>query len=118
MGITACGGYEFDTEADWSRGTGFMVESPFDFKEDTRTQWAVDLGAFSDYSKNSTQTGVSVCQNVGIHPRMVETNRTLAQGVPRGQASSQARQNLTGASANGAPLSPVVVSLPSLSFRI
>ncbi len=72
MGVATCGGYEFETEADWSRGTGFMAESPFNFKEDAQTQWAVDLGAYSDYSKNSTQTGVSVCGNIGRHSRMAE----------------------------------------------
>jgi len=70
MGVTTCGGYEFDTEADWSRGIGFMMESPFNFKESAETQWEVDLGAFSDYSKNSTQTGVSICGNIAIHAPM------------------------------------------------
>ncbi len=65
MGIATCGGYEFETGADWSRGIGFIAKSPFEFKEDSTTQWKVNLGTFSDYSKNSTQTGVLVCGNIG-----------------------------------------------------
>ena len=92
MGVTACGGYEFETETDWSRGIGFLQESPFDFHDAPRTQWKVDLGVFSDYSKNSTQAGVSVCGNiVGQRP----ANRQNMFQAVRGQASSQARQYLT-----------------------
>lgn len=80
MGIAACGGYEFSTEADWSRGIGFMRDSPFVFSDAPRTQWKVDLGVFSDYSKNSTQAGVSVCADIGLPSRSVET--VLLKDVP------------------------------------
>jgi hypothetical protein len=73
LGVTACGGFEFNTEADWSRGIGFLRESPFDFQDAPRTQWQVDIGAFSDYSKNSTQTGVSVCGNINPPPTIATT---------------------------------------------
>ncbi len=75
MGVATCGGYEFNTEADWSRGIGFMLESPFVFREAPGTQWHVDLGGFSDYSKNSTQAGVSVCDNISPPSRAVTTAR-------------------------------------------
>ncbi len=89
MGIATCGGYEFETEADWSRGIGFMLESPFTFTVDVGTQWAVDLGAFSDYSRNSTQNGVSVCGNIGRLPQIVETVLSMgSQGT--GQLTSPA----------------------------
>ena len=86
MGVTTCGGYEFETETDWSRGTGFLQESPFEFKAAPRIQWKVDLGAFSDYSKNSTQAGVSVCGNIGprvqtVHPGSLPT--TSRSATPR-----------------------------------
>ncbi len=83
MGITTCGGYEFDTEADWSRGIGFILESPFVFRDAPGTQWHVDLGAFSDYSKNSTQAGVSVCGNIGPPPKSV--NSDLLMDLPAGR---------------------------------
>ncbi|MCP3952309.1 MAG: hypothetical protein GY697_08855 [Desulfobacterales bacterium] len=73
MGITTCGGYEFSTEADWSRGIGFMRDSPFVFKDAPRIQWHVDLGVFSDYSRNSTQAGVSVCGNIRLPSQSVKT---------------------------------------------
>jgi hypothetical protein len=73
MGVTTCGGFEFNTEADWSRGIGFLRESPFDFQDAPRTHWQVDLGAFSDYSKNSTQTGVSVCGDINPPPTIATT---------------------------------------------
>jgi len=94
MGITTCGGFEFITEPDWSRGIGFMVESPYDFRNAPRIQWKVDLGAFSDYSKNSTQTGVSICDN--LRPSLPAVAENASQAVAAGgQTSSQARQYLT-----------------------
>ena len=95
MGITTCGGYEFNTEADWSRGIGFMLESPFVFRDAPSTQWHVDLGAFSDYSKNSTQAGVSVCGDLETPLQTGEDN--TIQGAASGHASSQARQYFMGA---------------------
>ncbi len=80
MGIATCGGYEFNTEADWSRGIGFMLESPYVFRSAPSTQWYVDLGAFSDYSKNSTQAGVSVCDNINLPSKVVTT--ALLKGLP------------------------------------
>lgn len=58
MGIYSCGGYEFYRSDDFSRGLGFLKESPFMFKRDKSIQWSVDLSNASPYSKNSTQTGV------------------------------------------------------------
>ncbi len=80
MGIATCGGYEFSTDADWSRGIGFMVECPFVFRDAPSTQWHVELGAFSDYSKNSTQAGVSVCDNISLPSKVVATKRF--KGLP------------------------------------
>jgi len=85
MGVTTCGGYEFNTEADWSRGIGFMLDSPFVFSDAPRTQWKVDLGVFSDYSKNSTQAGVSVCADIGLPSRSAET--VLLKDLPAGMST-------------------------------
>jgi hypothetical protein len=95
MGVTTCGGFEFEAEADWSRGIGFLVESPFDFRDAPRIQWQVDLGAFSDYSKNSTQAGVSVCGNINA-PHIFDDR--VYEGIASGQESSQARQYFIGRS--------------------
>ena len=83
MGVVTCGGYEFNTEADWSRGIGFMLDSPFVFSDAPRTQWNVDLGVFSDYSKNSTQAGVSVCGNIGLPSQSLES--ALLKYLPAGR---------------------------------
>lgn len=85
MGIATCGGYEFSTEADWSRGIGFMRGSPFVFSDASRIQWNVDLGVFSDYSKNSTQAGVSVCADIGLPSRSTET--VLIKDLPAGSST-------------------------------
>ncbi|MCP4690451.1 MAG: hypothetical protein GY859_20520 [Desulfobacterales bacterium] len=61
MGVTACGGFEFDHSPDYSRGIGFLMESPFDFRIGRKIQWSVDLCAASAYSKNSTRSSVSIC---------------------------------------------------------
>lgn len=84
MGIATCGGYEFNNEADWSRGIGFMRDSPFVFTDAPRIQWDVDLGVFSDYSKNSTQAGVSVCGNIGFLSGGVDTEilKALSTDTP------------------------------------
>jgi hypothetical protein len=60
MGMMACGGLEFDHEADWSRGLGFMMECRLKFEKADRVQWDVDLNASSPYSGNSTQTDVYI----------------------------------------------------------
>lgn len=66
MGMMTCGGFEFDHAEDWSRGLGFLIESPFVFQSDRPVQWGVDLGRASRYSKNSTQDGVFVCSDLSI----------------------------------------------------
>ena len=60
MGVTCCGGYEFDHREDWSRGLGFMMSSRFDFRKGDSVQWRVDLAKSSSYSPNSTQKDVFV----------------------------------------------------------
>ena len=60
MGIMACGGYEFERSNDWSKGLGFLMESPLLFKPNDSIQWFVNLSIASPYSKNSTQTGVFI----------------------------------------------------------
>lgn len=61
MGVMSCGGFEFDHSPDYSRGLGFIMDSPFDFRRGDSIQWSVNLGAASPYSKNSTQSTVSIC---------------------------------------------------------
>ncbi len=61
MGVMSCGGFEFDHAPDYSRGLGFLLDSSFNFRKGGRTQWSVDLDAASPYSKNSTQSMVSIC---------------------------------------------------------
>jgi hypothetical protein len=60
MGVTSCGGYEFDHCEDWSRGLGFMMASGFDFRKGESVQWRIDLVKSSAYSSNSTQKDVFV----------------------------------------------------------
>jgi SAM-dependent methyltransferase len=60
MGVSSCGGYEFDHCEDWSRGLGFMMSSGFDFRKGDSVQWRVDLAKSSSYSSNSTQKDVFV----------------------------------------------------------
>ena len=59
LGTMACGGLEFDHDADWSRGLGFIMSSRLPFKRGARHHWGVDLGA-SGYSLNSTQSDLYV----------------------------------------------------------
>ncbi len=61
MGVMSCGGFEFDHSPDYSRGMGLLMNSPFHFTRGDRFQWTVDLDAASPYSKNSTQSTVSIC---------------------------------------------------------
>lgn len=58
LGVTACGGYEFEHDPDWSRGLGFLKASAFDFHRSTPVHWGVDLRRLSAYSGNSTQQDV------------------------------------------------------------
>jgi hypothetical protein len=60
MGVTCCGGYEFDHDKDWSRGLGFMMASAFDFRKGSPVQWQVDLVKSSLYTGSSTQKDVYV----------------------------------------------------------
>lgn len=60
LGQIACGGYEFEHASDWSRGLGFMMDSPLAFRRGERLHWGVDLGSASPYSKNSTCTDVYI----------------------------------------------------------
>ena len=60
MGVTCCGGNEFDHGEDWSRGLGFMMASGFTFRKAEPSQWQVDLVKRSLYSCNSTQKDVYV----------------------------------------------------------
>ena len=85
MGVSTCGGYEFSTDADWSRGIGFMLDSPFEFSDLPRIQWDVDLGVFSDYSKNSTQAGVLVCGNINLPSRALDA--AVLKDLPAGRST-------------------------------
>ena len=58
MGISVCGGPEFNHGNDWSRGLGFLMENPFHFQKGERIQWSVNLGSASPYSSHSTQSDV------------------------------------------------------------
>jgi hypothetical protein len=60
LGYWACGGHEFDHGPDWSRGLGFLMESPFAFSRGQRVQWGVNLSGASRYTANSTQVEVYV----------------------------------------------------------
>jgi hypothetical protein len=60
MGVCACGGFEFEHAADWSRGLGYLMESAFEFRKGDPVQWGVLLRAATPYSCNSTQTDVFV----------------------------------------------------------
>ena len=60
MGVCACGGYEFEHDADWSRGLGYFLASRFAFRRADRVQWGIDLPRASRYTGNSTQTDVYV----------------------------------------------------------
>jgi hypothetical protein len=63
MGVTTCGGNEFEHAEDWSMGLGFIMSSRFKFQKANRIQWDVDLRGLSTYSKNSTQTNVYLYGN-------------------------------------------------------
>jgi hypothetical protein len=65
LGVAVCGGFSFEHDPDWSRGLGFMMSSKFRFKIGASMQWGVDLSRISEYTKNSTQSGIYVC---GDHP--------------------------------------------------
>ena len=60
MGLSACGGFGFDHDPDWSRGLGFIRGSGLAFRPDRSEQWGVDLTALSAYSRSSTQRQVYV----------------------------------------------------------
>ena len=82
MGAIACGGYEFEHDADWSRGLGFLKSSRFDFHRAVPVQWGVDLQHVSGYSGHSTQQDVYVFgdrdpaqqnrPNVPVHRRLLK----------------------------------------------
>ena len=63
LGVMTCGGYEFDHSEDWSKGLGFLMESPFTFRKSPNVHWGVDLRQSSPYSKRSTQCDVYVYGN-------------------------------------------------------
>jgi hypothetical protein len=63
LGVSACGGYEFDHGEDWSRGLGYIKSSGFSFRKAERVQWGVDLVKISPYSRNSTQADVYIFGN-------------------------------------------------------
>lgn len=58
IGMSACGGLEFDHSEDWSKGLGFLFESAFDFSKGAQIHWGTDLATLSPYTKNSSQTDV------------------------------------------------------------
>jgi hypothetical protein len=60
LGVSTCGGYEFDHSEDWSMGLGFIMSSAFKFRKSDHTHWGIDLRRSSSYSQNSTQTNVYV----------------------------------------------------------
>jgi hypothetical protein len=59
MGVTTCGGFEFDHGPDWSCGLGFIYSCPLAFQPEQGRYWGVDITA-SRYSLNSTQRNVYV----------------------------------------------------------
>ncbi|HHP7233661.1 MAG TPA: hypothetical protein ACFCUC_03445 [Desulfobacterales bacterium] len=67
IGVMACGGLEFDHPRDWSRGLGFLIESPFVFRSCQPVHWGVDLSRCSPYSRHSTQPNVFVCRNLSVY---------------------------------------------------
>jgi hypothetical protein len=67
IGVMACGGLEFDHGEDWSRGLGFLFESPYTFTQADPVLWSVDVNRLSPYSKNSTQQDVYICKDLP-HP--------------------------------------------------
>ncbi len=70
MGVFACGGFEFEHDADWSRGLGVLTASRFVFTRAERVQWGVDLPRTSLYTGGSTQTDVFVAGTLrGGQPR-------------------------------------------------
>jgi hypothetical protein len=69
----ACGGLEFDHQADWSKGLGYLFESEFEFLKADRFHWNVDLARVSPYTKNSTQTDVYCAgSRYEIQPKKIE----------------------------------------------
>jgi hypothetical protein len=58
MGVSCCGGSQFDHGEDWSRGLGFLMDSGFKFHKGSPVLWQVNLSKFSPYSRNSTQNDV------------------------------------------------------------
>ena len=69
MGVCACGGFEFEHGADWSRGLGALMDSKFGFERAERIHWGVDLSKASLYTGNSTQTDVFVTGAMRPRPR-------------------------------------------------
>jgi hypothetical protein len=74
IGVMAWGGLEFDHPRDWSRGLGFLIESPFVFRCCPPVHWGVDLSRCSPYSRHSTQPNVFVCRNLSAssHDRLLK----------------------------------------------
>lgn len=64
MGVSCCGGNQFDHGGDWSRGLGFLMDSGFSFRKGPPVLWQVNLSRFSPYSHNSTQSDVYRFGNV------------------------------------------------------
>lgn len=75
MGVSSCGGCEFDHSGDWSRGLGFLMESGLDFRKGETVQWQVDLVKSSLYSSCSTQRDVYFCGG----PATGENGRPIAR---------------------------------------
>jgi hypothetical protein len=61
LGVTACGGFSFEHDADWSRGLGFILGSGLGFRRGASVYWGVDLSRISAYTGNSTQRDIYVC---------------------------------------------------------
>ena len=64
MGVSSCGGNEFDHDKDWSRGLGFLMDSGFAFCKGSPVLWQVNLAKLSPYSRNSTQNDIYLFGNI------------------------------------------------------